>query len=354
MLLVLAIAALDCAPAAAAAGRTNLLLITVDTLRADFLGCYGFNGDNTPNVDRLASQGVLFEDTISVIGKTGPAFASLFSSLYPPTHGARRNGVRMREDVPVLAEKLREAGYTTGAFISNWTLKSHLSGTHRGFDLYDDQNFDRERNSFGAVERDAADVTRAAVTWLESTPADRPVFLWIHYSEPHSPYDLRGATAPKAAEKGDGDGPRSRRYKYSSEVGYADTWIGNLLARAEKRLPAGLDPHGVPERPRREPRRARLLGPRQEHPLAEPAHPAGPARARHPVSTTRHRGSVDRRRPPHHPRSARAGRSRRRRRTQPGPELGAARIPTIVCASRWASAPPRSPGRVASTTTIRW
>ena len=234
---MLAIAALDGAPAAAAGGRTNLLLITVDTLRADFLGCYGFGGGNTPNLDRLASQGVLFEDTISVIGKTGPAFASLFSSLYPPTHGARRNGVRMREDVPVLAEKLREAGYTTGAFISNWTLKSHLSGTHRGFDLYDDQNFDRERNSFGAVERDAADVTRAALTWLESAPADRPVFLWIHYSEPHSPYDLRAGTAPKTEEKGEGDGPRSRRYKYSSEVGYADTWIGNFLARAEKRLP---------------------------------------------------------------------------------------------------------------------
>ncbi|HEX2463297.1 MAG TPA: sulfatase [Thermoanaerobaculia bacterium] len=238
MLLALAIVAFHGVPAAATQARANLLLITVDTLRADFLGCYGFQGNNTPNLDRLASQGVLFEDTITVIGKTGPAFASLFSSLYPPTHGARRNGVRMREDVPVLAEKLRDAGYTTGAFISNWTLKSHLSGTHRGFDLYDDENFDRERNSFGAVERDAADVTNAAVRWLDSAPADRPIFLWIHYSEPHSPYDLKSAHAPKAEGKGEGDGPRSRRYKYSSEVGYVDHWIGNFLTRAEKRLPA--------------------------------------------------------------------------------------------------------------------
>jgi arylsulfatase A-like enzyme len=236
-LLALVIAASAVGSALSAAPRTNLLLITVDTLRADFLGCYGSTGSNTPNLDRLASEGVLFEDTISVIGKTGPAFASLFSSLYPPTHGARRNGVRMREDVPVLAETLREAGYSTAAFISNWTLKSHLAGTHRGFELYDDENFDRERNSFGAVERDAADVTRAALGWLEAAPADRPVFLWIHYSEPHSPYDLKAAYAPKIAEKGDGDGPRSRRYKYASEVGYVDNFIGAFLTRAEKRLP---------------------------------------------------------------------------------------------------------------------
>jgi arylsulfatase A-like enzyme len=221
--------------AVAAEARPNLLLVTVDTLRADFLGCYGFPGRNTPNIDRLASEGVLFEDTLTVVGKTGPAFASLFSSLYPPTHGARRNGVRMRGDVPVLAESLRAAGYTTGAFISNWTLKQHLAGTHRGFENYDEQ-FNRQRNSFGAVERDAADVTAAALRWLEAVPAGKPVFLWIHYSEPHSPYELRARHAPKATEAGEGDSPRSKRYKYSSEVGYVDTWVGNFLGRAEKRL----------------------------------------------------------------------------------------------------------------------
>jgi arylsulfatase len=142
----------------------------------------------------------------------------------------------MRDDVPVLAEKLRDAGYVTAAFISTWTLKSHLSGTHRGFDLYDDENFDLERNSFGAVERDAADVTQAALRWLDAAPPDRPVFLWIHYSEPHSPYDLKAAYAPKASDKGESDGPRSRRYKYSSEVGYVDNAIGIFLARADKRL----------------------------------------------------------------------------------------------------------------------
>jgi arylsulfatase A-like enzyme len=221
---------------APAAGQLNLILITVDTLRADFLGCYGFTGGNTPHIDRLASQGVLFEDTITVIGKTGPAFASLFSSLYPPTHGARRNGVRMRDDVPVLAESLHAAGYTTAGFISNWTLKGHLAGTQRGFDLYDDQHFDRERNSFGAVERDASDVTAAALKWLDGADTGKPIFLWIHYSEPHSPYDLKSGFGPKAPEKGEGEGTRSKRYKYSSEVGYVDSWIGKFLARAETRL----------------------------------------------------------------------------------------------------------------------
>jgi arylsulfatase A-like enzyme len=222
-------------PAQAAGQRVHLLLVTVDTLRADFLGCYGYDGRNTPTLDRLASQGVLFEDTLSVIGKTGPAFASLFSSLYPPTHGARRNGVRMRDDVPVLAEALRAAGYRTAAFVSNWTLKQHLAGTQRGFDLYDEQ-FNRERNSFGAVERDGADVTAAAIHWLEAQPADLPIFLWVHYSEPHNPYDLKAQYAPRPQGSGE-DGPRGRRYKYASEVGYDDAWIGMLLSRAEKRLP---------------------------------------------------------------------------------------------------------------------
>jgi arylsulfatase A-like enzyme len=221
-------------PSAAQAAKPHLLLVTVDTLRADFLGCYGYRGENTPNIDRIAAEGVVFEDTLTVIGKTGPAFASLFTSLYPPTHGARRNGVRMRADVPVLAEALREAGYATGAFISNWTLKQHLAGTHRGFDHYDEQ-FDLKRNSFGAVERGAEDVTRAALSWLERQSGNGPLFVWVHYSEPHSPYDLKPQHAPAAGVE---EGPRSRRYKYASEVGYVDAWIGRFLDGAERRLPA--------------------------------------------------------------------------------------------------------------------
>ena len=221
--------------AAAAEARPNVLLVTVDTLRADFLGCYGFVGENTHYINSLAQQGVLFEDTLSVIGKTGPAFASLFSSLYPPTHGARRNGVRMRDDVPVLAESLRAAGYTTAAFISNWTLKSHLAGTNRGFEHYDEV-FNRARNSFGAVERDAEDVTTAALRWLDKLPAGRPVFLWVHYSDPHSPYEMHPQFGPRKTDAGEGDNPKSRRYKYSSEVGYVDVWIGNFIGKGERRL----------------------------------------------------------------------------------------------------------------------
>jgi arylsulfatase A-like enzyme len=226
------------APRAGAADhpRRHVLLITVDTLRADFLGCYGYRGQNTPNLDRIAAEGVLFEDTLTVIGKTGPAFASLFTSLYPPTHGARRNGVRMREDVPVLAQALRDAGYNTAAFISNWTLKAHLSGTQRGFDHYDEE-FNDQRNSFGAVERDAESVTSAALAWLEDREGDGPLFLWIHYSEPHSPYDLKPAYAPKFSDGEDGDGERSKRFKYASEVGYVDASIGSFLGRAQRWLP---------------------------------------------------------------------------------------------------------------------
>ncbi len=302
----------------------------------------------------LASQGVLFEDTISVIGKTGPAFASLFSSLYPPTHGARRNGVRMREDVPVLAEKLRDAGYTTGAFISNWTLKSHLSGTHRGFDLYDDENFDRERNSFGAVERDAADVTQAALRWLESVPADRPDLPLGPLQRAAQPLRSQGRrTPPRRTRRAKATDPA--RGATSTRARWATSTPGSatFLARAEKRLPAASTLTRLPERSRREPRRARLLGPRQEHALAEPAHPADAARARASRRTARRRRSVDRRRDcrpsstdcscPLCP--APRGKAWRR--------AGSSRIPIIICASPWASARPRSPRRAASTTTIR-
>ena len=89
------------ASATTQSGRAHLLLVTVDTLRADNLSAYGAREGATPNLDELGKLGVLFEDAISVIGKTGPSFATTFTSLYPPTHGARRNSVRLRSDVPV-------------------------------------------------------------------------------------------------------------------------------------------------------------------------------------------------------------------------------------------------------------
>ena len=220
-----------------AAQRPHLLLITVDTLRADYLGCYGFDGDPTPILDRLAEQGVLFEDALSVIGKTGPSFATAFSSLYPPTHGARRNGMQMRSDVPVLAEILDKEGYQTAAFITNWTLKHRLSGIGRGFEHYDEE-FNLARNSFGARERDARSATTAAIAWLdENRDSARPLFLWVHYSEPHTPFELHPGHIPPQPSDRDREPGWHKRQKYASEVSFTDRWIGKLLEQTADFLP---------------------------------------------------------------------------------------------------------------------
>lgn len=219
-------------------GRSNLLFITVDTLRADYLGAYGRSGDPTPNLDRLASEGVLFEDVLAVIGKTGPSFASTFTSLYPPTHGARRNGVKMRDDVPILAEILLAEGYQTAAFITNWTLKNHLSGVGRGFEHYDEE-FNQQRRSLGGRERDAETVTEAALRWLQDhrTGVQRPLFLWLHYSEPHTPFIFHpGHRAPELAPE-ERTPQWEKRQKYYSEVSFTDQWIGTFLERSEEYFP---------------------------------------------------------------------------------------------------------------------
>jgi arylsulfatase A-like enzyme len=220
-------------------GLPNILLLSVDTLRADALTAYGYPYDTSPTVGRLARRGVLFEDTISTIGKTGPAMSSLFTSLYPPTHGARRNGVALRPDVPVLAEILAEEGYQTAAFISNWTLRARLSGTDRGFQTYD-EDFSKNRYLVGPSERSAPSLTAAALDWLKANrvDTDQPLFLWVHYSEPHSPYKLHKELAPPKPRNADHDRFASKRWRYASEVAYLDQWIDTFLEGAEKYLPA--------------------------------------------------------------------------------------------------------------------
>ncbi|MEE2778347.1 MAG: sulfatase [Acidobacteriota bacterium] len=218
-----------------AAASSNLVLVSIDTLRADFIGTYGYPDRITPNIDALGERGAVFEDTLSVIGKTGPSFASIFSSLYPPTHGARRNGVRMRDDVPVLAEILGADGYRSAAFISNWTLKSRLAGVDRGFDHFD-ESFNKERNSFGLMERDARDVTVDALSWLADREGTEPLFLWVHYSEPHSPYELQSGHIPPEPDPELRPSGWRKRVRYASEVAFTDTWIGKLLSGIEEKL----------------------------------------------------------------------------------------------------------------------
>jgi choline-sulfatase len=213
---------------AADTGRPNVLLITLDTTRADYFSGYGFGLPTTPNLDALARRGVRFSDATSQIPLTGPSHATILTGLYPHQHGAIRNAVPLLEDIPTLAERVGAQGYRTAAFVSGWTLRDNLSGLARGFDIYDDQMEDRYHlvNS----QRFAHQVTPPAMEWMRAN-AKRPFFLWVHYFDPHTPYKRRDkshAILEKASPATMAALPE-RNQDYASEIHYTDLWIGKLL-----------------------------------------------------------------------------------------------------------------------------
>ncbi len=195
----------------------NLLLITLDTTRADYLGCYG-GSVRTPALDTLARRGVLFSRAITPAPITLPAHASLLTGLYPHHHGARHNGLyRLGPEHYTLTRSVKAAGYTTGAVISAFVLDARF-GLDSGFDTYDDDFSDvgphPERLD---PERKADQTTDRAIDWLRANAA-RPFFLWVHYFDPHAPYH------PPA--------PYARRYAqdpYAGEVAFMDAELGRLL-----------------------------------------------------------------------------------------------------------------------------
>ena len=198
----------------------NVVVVTLDTLRADRLGCYGFRGVETPNIDAVASEGVLFEQATSTAPMTLPSHASIFTGLIPPHHGVRDNGgFFVEETATTLAERLKDAGWTTGAFVGAWVLDSKW-GLGQGFDHYSDR-FDLSKYrvvNLGTVQKKGDEVMDLALAWLEGVKA-RKFFAWIHLYDPHTPYD-----PPE---------PFLSRYpgqKYVGEVAYTDHVVGRLFA----------------------------------------------------------------------------------------------------------------------------
>ena len=197
----------------------NLVFVTLDTLRADRLGCYGFAGIETPNIDGLAREGILFEHVTSAVPLTFPAHSSIFTGLLPPHHGVRDNGgFFLEDDKTTLAERLKGAGYTTGGFIGAWVLESRW-GLAQGFDKYSDK-FDLSQYkvlSLGTVQKKGDEVMNDALAWLDGVK-DRKFFAWVHLYDPHSPYE-----PPE---------PYLSRYPdqpYLGEVAYTDHVVGRLL-----------------------------------------------------------------------------------------------------------------------------
>lgn len=158
----------------------NVLLVTMETTRADHLGAYGYSRPTSPNFDRMAARGALFESALTVSPSTNPSLASLMTSLYPHEHGVRSLLRPLDTEARTLAEILRGAGYRTGAIQTHHFMKS-ASGIAQGFDSYED--------SF-IGERRADEAARLAVRWIEgASRGGRPWFLWVHLVDPHWPYD---------------------------------------------------------------------------------------------------------------------------------------------------------------------
>ncbi|HEV7428329.1 MAG TPA: sulfatase, partial [Thermoanaerobaculia bacterium] len=171
--------------------RPNVLIITVDTLRADHLGCYGFALARTPAIDKLARESVRFTDAISSAPITMPAHSSIFTGLFPVAHGVRDNGAyALGENAVTLAERLRNAGYTTHAFVSAIVLNRRYN-LNQGFETYDDDLWgEDDPKLFMIRERQAPKTADHFLQWFGDWDKTRtkPFFTWIHFFDPHQPY----------------------------------------------------------------------------------------------------------------------------------------------------------------------
>lgn len=269
--------------------KPHVLLVTLDTCRADRIGAYGNQRIDTPHLDRLATTGALFENAVAPVPSTLPAHTSLMTAQYPALHGVHDNGIYFLEPGSItLAERLQEAGYSTAAFVSAYVLDEHF-GIGQGFEVYDDamdlplkamkkewleQEKDPDRQQWlrhlaAPYQRRAEATTRAAIDWLENAP-QQPLFLWVHYFDPHMPYD---APEPYGAQydpdyEGPADGQEGTFWKlyrssqwsdrdqqhmiarYDGEIAYMDHWFGELqkafedLGLADNLFTAVVGDHG--------------------------------------------------------------------------------------------------------------
>ncbi len=210
-------------PSGVARGRLNLVLVTLDTTRADRMGAYGNANIETPTFDRLAREGVLFRQAVSVAPLTLPVHSSIFTGKFPPEHGVRDNGgFFLGPEQVTLAEILKSHGYRTGAFVGAYVLDSKW-GVNQGFDTYFDK-FDLSESraiSLAAIQRPGNEVVDQALPWIEGSK-DAPFFAWIHLYDAHSPY-----RPPE---------PFATRYKehpYNGEIAFADSQVARVVAKLE-------------------------------------------------------------------------------------------------------------------------
>ncbi len=208
--------------------KPNVVVVTLDTTRADHLGAYGYGGVRTPVLDGLARRGALFEQCASVVPLTLPSHCTIFTGVYPTFHGVRVNGnTALSEEQTTLAEVMAGRGYACGAFIGAFVLDGRW-GLKQGFEYYDDR-FDLKKYKqldLGTVQRPGNQVVDAALSWLEERKA-KPFFAWVHLYDPHAPYE-----PPE---------PYFSQYKggglvglYDGEIAFMDEQIGRIVAWLER------------------------------------------------------------------------------------------------------------------------
>ncbi len=219
--LLAVLGALSLAGCGRRAPRPNLLLVTLDTTRADRLGCYGYGAARTPAIDRLAADGVRATDAVTAAPITLPSHATILTGLYPPAHGVRDNGTyALGDDAVTLAERLHAAGYRTQAIVSALVLNRRYN-LAQGFDGYDDDLWSENQPKLFLIRSRPGPKTAArALRWLEGWSEEkprRPFFLWMHLFDAHQPY-----TAPMAERL---------RYSnpYDAEIAVLDTAVGEVL-----------------------------------------------------------------------------------------------------------------------------
>lgn len=238
--------------------QPNIVLIVIDTLRADHLGCYGYERSTSPHIDRLAAEGVLFEQAYSPASWTLPAFASLFTGHLSAVHGATHHQAAVPATLPTLAEKLQNRGYYNVAVVSNPLLNAK-HGFGRGFDLYDDFSVffeaelaqlaitsDQEGLHLGDVVTGDTVTEQTLHLLKQAATNEKPFFLFVHYFDPHdsyippSPYDRKFDPDYDGPMDGRGipairdDPPEGRDLdhliaRYDGEIAYQDILVGRLL-----------------------------------------------------------------------------------------------------------------------------
>jgi len=241
-------AALCCVLAFAGCGETapepprNVLLISLDTTRQDHLSTYGYPRPTAPHLDRLAEGGAVFTNALSQWTATNPSHTSMFTGLYPHTHGVGTNTAKLPEGLTTLAEILRDAGLRTAAFVSGYTLRPTTSGIDRGFEVYDGR--------IKVTRRDGRETGELAIEWLEQLAPDEGWFLFLHFYDAHGPYrgdgryldQFRSADPgprlkhiPQYQSRQDESGRTLRHLndyidRYDAEIRYQDEVMGDVLA----------------------------------------------------------------------------------------------------------------------------